>query len=296
MPPRLVIVANPAAGRGRGLRLAEAAARRLAERGFSVDVQRTGAPEDAARLAEQAAADGVAALVACGGDGTVGACAGALVGSSTPLGILPAGRGNDFAASLGLPPEWDRAAEVIAAGFERAVDLGVVNGRRFCTVAGIGFEARVLTLVRRRAFRPLGGTAYAVGAIAALGAYRPPRTRLTGDFGTREGRFLLVAVSNTGRYGGGMWIAPGASPDDGLLDCCLVRDARLLRLLRIFPAVFRGRHVHFREVEVLRTATLLVESEPAAGLVVDGELVEGTPARFQVERLAVRVLVARTRG
>lgn len=291
MRPALLLVANPAAGRGRAVRLAEVAAGLLSQRGFEVEVASTGGQGEAARLAAGAAERDAAVVVACGGDGTVGECAGALAGRATALGVLPSGRGNDLAASLGIPQTLERGVDVIARGHERAIDLGVVNGRRFCTVVGIGFEARVIELSRLAGFRPLRGAAYAAAALAALARYRPPLTRLSGDFGTREGRFLLVAVSNTGRYGGGMRIAPAAAPDDGLLDCCLVRTAPLRRVLRIFATVFRGGHARFDEVELLPTARLEVETDAPARLVVDGDLYGTTPAAFTVAGLALRVRV-----
>ena len=291
MRPTLLLIANPAAGRGRAVRLAEAAAALLTQRGFSAVVASTRGPGEAAGLTARAAERGAAVVVACGGDGTVGECAGALAGRATALGVLPCGRGNDLAASLGIPQTLDRGVDVIACGHERVIDLGVVNGRLFCTVVGIGFEARVIELSRRAGFRPLRGAAYAAAALAALARYRPPLARLSGDFGTREGRFLLVAVSNTGRYGGGMQIAPEAAPDDGLLDTCLVRTAPLRRLLRIFATVFRGGHTRFDEVELLRTARLEVETDAPARLVVDGDLNGSTPAAFAVAGLAVRVRV-----
>ncbi|HEX9756138.1 MAG TPA: diacylglycerol kinase family protein [Gemmatimonadales bacterium] len=295
--PSVLIIANPTAGRGRARGIAVEAARRLEARGLEVALERTDGPGHARELAAGAVREGTAGrLLVVGGDGTVSECAAGLARTNVALGILPCGRGNDLAAALGIPRELGRALEVFQGGSERQIDLGLVNGRPFCTVAGIGFDAHVAERVRAGAWRALGGWAYTAGVLAHLFTWRTPAMRLEGDFGVVEGRFLLAAVSNTGRYGGGIEIAPGSRPDDGALDCCLVRDGPRLRLLRIFPTVFGGRHVRFPEVEMRRTCRLVVEADRPLPIVADGEPVGTTPATLGVDPLAVRVVVPRAGG
>jgi diacylglycerol kinase family enzyme len=106
----------------------------------------------------------------------------------------------------------------------------------------------------------------------------------------RDGRYMLCAVSNTGRYGGGVLIAPEASADDGLLDVCLVAHASRIRLLRILPAAYRGAHVHAREVEMLRAAAVSITTDHPLPIVADGESAGETPATISVERAALLVV------
>jgi diacylglycerol kinase (ATP) len=258
-----------------------------------VDVATTNGCGDARRIAQEAMRGRrrPAVVAVCGGDGTVHEAAGALAGTDIPLGIVPAGRGNDLAAALHLPAEVELAAAVLLDGVERRIDVGLANGVPFCTVAALGLDAVVALRTRAGIWRHGGRRAYLAAAAVAAVSFRPPRLRLTGDFGVREGRYLVCAVSNTGRYGGGLLIAPGSSPGDGLLDCCLVSAAPLWRVLRLLPAVRHGAHVHAPEVEVLRATALQVEAERPLPLMLDGEPAGQTPARFAVAPAGLTVLV-----
>jgi diacylglycerol kinase (ATP) len=260
------------------------------------DLEETTGPGDAGAKAASAVGRGVRRVLVCGGDGTVGEVAARIARTGCLLGILPVGRGNDFAAALGIPPEPAAALQCFMRGYPRKVDLGVVNGRRFCTVAAIGFDSEVARRTRSGVAARLGRLAYPAGVVATLASYRAARLTLRGSFGAREGKYLMAAVSNTGRYGGGIHIAPDSSPDDGLLDCCLVGDVGRLRLLRIFPTAYRGRHVRFPEVEILRAATLEVESDRPLPIFADGEPAGETPAGFAIERLALTVIVPEEAG
>ncbi|MCU0620934.1 MAG: diacylglycerol kinase family lipid kinase, partial [Gemmatimonadales bacterium] len=232
----------------------------------------------------------VPTVLACGGDGTVHEVARALAGGATALAVLPCGRGNDFAGALGLPSRVGAVVETVLGGRVRAVDLGEVNGTPFCTVAAIGFDAEVAAHVAAGGAVTAGRGAYLAAALAMLFRYRAPWLRFEGDFGVREGRYLLGAVANTARYGAGIRIAPDARADDGLLDCCLVRDLPRLTALRVIPGMYRGAHLRRPEVEVVRTRELRVTCDRPMPLAADGEVVGEAPARLSVRPAALRVL------
>jgi YegS/Rv2252/BmrU family lipid kinase len=219
-----------------------------------------------------------------------------LAGTSTALGILPGGRGNDLAATLGVPLDPAAAARHLVEGPTRRIDLGVVNGRRFGTTAGIGFDADVATRTNRGAWRRAGRFAYVGGIFASLVAFRAPHLRISAGSHKRDGRYMMCAVSNTGRYGGGVLIAPEASADDGMLDICLVAHASRLRLLRILPAAYRGEHIRAREVEMLRAESVQVVADRELPLIADGEAAGVTPAMITVERKALLVVGAERSG
>lgn len=223
----------------------------------------------------------------CGGDGTVHEGVNGLAATNTALGILPGGRGNDLAATLGIPLDPAAAARFLVEGPARRIDLGVINGRRFGTTAGIGFDADVATRTNRGAWRRAGRFAYVGGILASLVAFRAPHLRISAGSHRRDGRYMMCAVSNTGRYGGGILIAPGASAEDGILDICLIAQASRLRLLRILPAAYRGGHVRASEVEMLRAETVEVTADRELPLIADGESAGVTPARITVERGAL---------
>jgi diacylglycerol kinase (ATP) len=173
----------------------------------------------------------------------------------------------------------------------RHIDLGVVNGQVFCTVAAAGFDAEVAHRVRTGRWHHAGRIGYAWGVLQSLAGLEAREIRLEGEFGVREGPYLLAAVSNTGWYGGGIRIAPEASPDDGLLDCCLVRRASRFRVLQIFPRAYRGTHVRAPEVEVLRSSRLRLTVEGEWPVITDGEPAGTTPALFEVRPRTLPVLV-----
>ena len=288
----LVLIVNPVAGGGRARRAAALALPLLGGEHAVRLLQTTGAGH-ARALAAAAVADGATRILVCGGDGTINEVASALAHADCALGILPFGRGNDLAAALDIPRALEAAVAVFLGGKPRRIDLGTANGRVFCTVAATGFDAEVARRVRTGHWHHAGRFAYAGGVLGSLWTYRAAQLRLEGDFGVREGEYLLAAASNTGSYGGGIWIAPDARPDDGMLDCCLVRPMPPLRMVRVFLAAYGGGHVRFPEVEIVRTRELRVTADRALPVITDGELAGETPAVFGIMPMALRVITAK---
>jgi diacylglycerol kinase (ATP) len=290
MPNELLLIANPVAGGGTARSAAMHAAELFDRRGARVELAWTTRAGHATKLAEDAVRSGASRIVACGGDGTLNEVAEALVGGNTALGVIPAGRGNDFALALRLPADVRDAVNGIMMGRERQVDVGRVNERIFLTVAAVGFDGEVAQRVAGGAWSLLGRHAYIGGTLQVALRYRASQMTLRGDFGERSGRYMLVATGNTACYGGGIRIVPGAEPDDGVFDCCLVRDLSRFRLLRLLPSAFTGEHVQYPEVELVRTRTLEISAEPAAAIAADGEGAGRTPASLRVLPGALRIL------
>ena len=284
------ILVNPAAGRGRSLRAALAAAGRLRERGIASEIRKAAAPGEIEWQTRELAASGAKRVLVCGGDGTMHEAVNGLAGTSTVLGVVPAGRGNDFAAAIGVRGGPAEAVDTVLDGRVRPVDLGLVNGRRFGTVLALGLDADVALRTRSGVWRHAGKPGYVTCAVLRLLTYRAPLLALTGDFGRREGPYLICAVSNTGTYGGGVPIAPGSSVDDGQLDVCLVRDVPLRRAFQLIPRILAGRHSDAPEVELLRTTSLEISSPESVPAVADGEPAGRTPVRIVVEPGALRAM------
>jgi YegS/Rv2252/BmrU family lipid kinase len=263
----------------------------LRAEGIVADVLETSGPGHARQLAAGLAEAGVPRVVACGGDGTQHEVASSLVGTDTSLGILPFGRGNDLAAAMGVPRNPETAAEVLRTGMVRRIDVGYANGTPFCTVASTGFDAEVANRTRTGAWRHLGPLTYPLGVVAGLLRFRSPTMRVEGDFGVREGRYLLVACSNTGMYGGGVRIAPDSLPDDGVFDCCLVQDIPRWKLLALFPRAYAGRHVSYPEVEIVRSRMVRIFSDPDAPVIADGESVGRTPVELTLRPRSLGIVV-----
>jgi diacylglycerol kinase (ATP) len=293
---RALVVHNPTAGGGRAGRLAPRVVERLRGDGVEVAQHRTLSLEDA-RLAACRAAPGVDAVVAVGGDGTVGACAAGLAaagpGARAALGVVPAGGGNDAARSLGLPADDPLAAAGLLTRLaRRPADLATVAGRAYLNVAGAGFDSEVNRVANQRLRWARGRLRYVGAVLAELVVGRPATFELVLDGQAARLQAWLVAVANGPSYGGGMRVAPAASLDDGLLEVVVIGEIGRLEFLRTFPQVFSGRHVEHPAVAVHRAARVDLDADRTLAVYADGEPAGTLPATFQVRPAAVTVLAA----
>ena len=277
MRSRLAFVVNPAAGSAaRGGRLGglvDTARQRCAAAGAAHEVTFTERPGHGRELATALADRGFSPVVAWGGDGTVNEVATALMHRDAVLGIVPAGSGNGLARELGISLDPRAALDAAVAGRDRIIDMGVLAGRPFVNLAGVGLPASVADLFARLAGRGLPG--YVLATARRLIGYRSRRyTLATGDR-TVEGPALLVEVANGRQYGNGAVIAPHARLDDGLLDLVSVdavgRARAALGLWRLFNGtVDRHPYVHCSQV-----GGVTISADRPLLFHVDGEAVQG---------------------
>jgi diacylglycerol kinase (ATP) len=294
---RVALLTNPAAGHGKASAAAARAARRLRFHGVDVRELVGEDPAASARLAREAVDEGVDALVVVGGDGMIHLALDAVADTGTPLGVVPAGTGNDQAREYGWPrrsPE--DAVDVVVTGTNRTIDLGEVRTadgrtRLFGSVLAAGFDSLVSDRTNRMRW-PHGRARYNIAMLAEFVNLRPLPFRITLDDGTViERDLLLVAVGNTRSYGGGMKIAPAADPGDGLFDVTIGGAGTRRQVLRLMPNVYRGTHVRHASVEVVRTASLRIESAGISAY-ADGEYLGPLPAEVRVRPRAALVRVA----
>ncbi len=286
------LIVNPSAGGGRAGRALPGVEDALRQLQLDYRVERTRSLEHASELAQAAAAVGDAS-VAFGGDGLIGAIAGALHDSGGVLGVLPGGRGNDFARTLGIPLDPSAACDVLAGGVVRALDLGEAGGRAFIGIASCGFDSDANRIANEaRLIR--GNLVYAYGALRALASWRPTTFSLRFDGGEpRRAVGYTVAAANSKAYGGGMWLAPAAALDDGLLDVVIVGHVPKLRFLRLLPTVFKGQHVRQPNVEVRRAREVEISAERPFTLYADGDPIAALPVKVRTLPGAVKVIVPR---
>jgi diacylglycerol kinase (ATP) len=290
---QFLIIANPVSGAQTAPHAAARVRELLRAAGRTVDLQLTTGRGDAFELAKRAAAQGTGAVVVCGGDGTLQEVATALEGTGIPLGIIPRGRCNDFAHALGLhrsvPPE--TLVNILLRGQTRAVDLGAVGGKRFLTVATLGFDSEASRYVETHKLWIKGTPAYLYAVVRVLINLRFPLVRLRGDFGVFEGRIVLAATGNSPSYGGAMRITPGALLDDGLFHITVVEQVSRLTVLRMLPQVIKGTHLTHPKVRVLVSKSIEIETpEGPVWVCADGESLLRTPCRFEVRPQALRVI------
>ena len=211
----------------------EAVERAMRQHGWSDPLWLETTAEDPGRSqAEHAVQAGADLVLACGGDGTVTACAEGVAGSNVPLGILPLGTGNLLARNVGLPQDWPEALAVALTGVGQPLDSGTVNGRSFVVMAGLGLDARMLQDTSEPLKRRLGWAAYAVSVLRHL-RDRPMRVTVAADGGRpRRLRASAVIIGNVGWLRGGLPLMPDARPDDGLLDAVVLNARGSGRLAR----------------------------------------------------------------
>jgi YegS/Rv2252/BmrU family lipid kinase len=227
--------------------------------------------------------------VVMSGDGLVGQIGGALAGAGVPMGIIPGGRGNDLARVLGIPNDPAGSVAVLADGNERAIDVGVANDRRFLGVASCGFDSDANRIANEtRVVR--GNLVYAYAALRALAAWRPATFEVILDDEPLELRGYSVAAGNNRAFGGGMFIAPHAELDDGLLDVIVVSEVGKLRYLRGIPKAFKGTHVENEEVTELRASTVEISADRDFAVYADGEHLTELPVTLSTLKRALRVI------
>jgi len=292
---RVTLLTNPMAGHGNAPHAAERAVARFQERGVDVTeiVGRDAA--HAADLVREAVDNGTDAFVVAGGDGVISLALQSLAHSGIPLGIIPAGTGNDHAREYGIPVgDPAAAADVIVAGHTETIDLGHIRGADstgtwFGTVAATGFDSLVSDRVNRMRW-PHGRMRYNLAIVAELSQLRLLPFRLVLD-GEREivTDLTLAAFGNTRSYGGGMLICPKADHADGLLDITMMRSGSRTKLMRLFPTVFKGTHVDLDEVITDRARTITVES-PGINAYADGEYACPLPVEISAVPGALRIV------
>ncbi len=284
---------NPTSGRGRSAKNAPIAVSRLRERGVHVDVLQADDAVGSLDLAKAAVADGIDALIACGGDGTVHCALQAVHGTQTVLGIIPVGTGDDIARALGLPrDDAAAAADVIADGRVRTIDYAVIAAAdgteaAFIAVMSAGFDSEVTERANTMKW-PTGTSRYLIATLIELGVYKPVEFQITVDGRTTRAQGMMLAVGNGPSYGGGMYVCPEAVIDDGVLDLTFLSRTSKWTFIKTFPKVFKGTHIHHRIVSTTRGSHIHVDA-PGQTAYADGERVGPLPADVRVVPGGLRV-------
>lgn len=284
-PP--VVILNPASNGGRAAKLRKVIERALL--GGRGELALTTARGDATRLAAQAAQAG-RAIVVVGGDGAIHEAAGGIIaaGVSVPLGVVPAGSGNDFALHVAYAPlDPLQALELALTAPVSPVDVGMVNGGVFVNALSVGLDANVAARAEHYKRLGLSGRAlYMSSALTELLLHYDQCPTLTVQYDDAQPLhqvFAVVAMSIGPTYGGGFLINPAANPQDGLFDVCMLSKPPLLRALSLLPAIERGKHIGEPEARIVRCQRITLASDRLAHAQLDGELMQAQ--RFEVSLL-----------
>lgn len=273
---QLALVVNPAAGHGRGARLTPAIEARLSDAGVRLTTCSATSAEHAHAACEDAVAAGADGLVVVGGDGMAHLGLNACANTGVPLGVVPAGTGNDFCRGVGIGQKWTHAVDAVVAGGVRTIDLTEVTGALHegslgyvgCVVS-TGFDEKVNFRANRQPI-DLGTPSYLWAVLAELRGFSPLAYRLVIDGVPRDLDAMLVAVANSGYFGGGIRIAPDYDLTDGLLDVVIVHPVPRRTLLALFPRLASGRPFDHPAIERLRARQVVVDGPGLFGM-ADGE-------------------------
>jgi YegS/Rv2252/BmrU family lipid kinase len=286
---RITLLVNPVAGGGRAARVLPEAEAAFTDLNVPFHTESTAGLDHATDLA-RAAVDAGEAVVTLGGDGLVGCVAGVLREAGGVLGVLPGGRGNDFARALGIPENIRAACAVVVDGQERRLDVGDVDGRAFIGIASCGFDSDANRIANETTVIK-GNLVYAYAALRALAAWEPARFELELDGRPVSFSGYSVVCANSRAYGGGMFVAPNAELDDGLLDVVLCGRGTKRRFLYNLPKVFQGRHVESPAIHVERARQVRIRAERPFTVYADGDPIGDLPVTVTAQPRTLRVLV-----
>ena len=240
--------------------------------------------------------------MAVGGDGTLNEVVNGVAGTGVSLATIPLGTGMDFGRTYGIPATFDDAVRVALDGETRTIDAGRVRYRTwagedaerwFANVGSVGMSGAVAQRANGMS-KVLGGKVTFFYALTRVFLeWQNTEVTVRVDDGERRGRMHDVIVANGVWHGGGMKLAPDASPDDGAFDVVLIGDVSKVDFLTTAPKIYKGNHVHHPKVEVLRSARVEVDAPEILPIELEGEQVGTTPATFEVAPGALRVRVPR---
>ena len=288
---QVALVVNPVSGKRQGERIADDAELLLTSSGHETTRIQGDDAQHAREQLTKTFETGVDTVVVVGGDGALHDVLPVVVGRDVTVGLLPAGTGNDTARSLGLPVKDSRAAtRVLLGGHTRDIDLAQTGRDEYVvTVVASGFDSKVNERANAMTW-PRGNMRYNISIVAELREFQPLLFDITLDGETVKREAMLVAVGNGPSFGGGLRLCEGASMDDGLLDVVVINPLSKLKLLRVFPKLYRGTHVTLPEFEHHRVREVTLSS-PGIVAYGDGERLGPLPMTTTVRPGALRMLV-----
>ena len=286
---------NPTGGRG-AARKVWAGVLDACDLGGDIEVCVTERAGQGTEIARAAAREGLERVVAVGGDGTVNEVANGLFGTDTALAVVPAGTGNDWVRTIGVPRDPVAALEVALNGRLAVTDVGEAVGHRyFVNVAGVGFDAEVARCIGEAGglLAKLGPTPrYISSVLKTFFGYRGGDVAATVDRAERRlDKMFLMAVAVGRFYGSGMMIAPDAKIDDGLFDLVWGCDVRMHELPVIMKRIFTGAHLSHPKIDCAQCREITLVSSAPLPFHLDGDVAGTLPVTFRIHDKALKIVV-----
>lgn len=289
-PKRIVFIVNPKAGTNIQKNIRESVDLHLNHRKYEYGIWHTEHPGHAAELAKKAVTEGYDIVVAVGGDGSINEVASALINTSATLGIVPAGSGNGLAMHLGYGRQLDAAVKKINAAETRTMDCGLLNGRPFVNLAGVGYDGKVSLMMKKSHWR--GFIPYFFKSLEAGLTHSSRECRIEADGRVIEGKYFAITVANGPMWGYNFKVAADARIDDGLLEVVLLKDAPRWQYFAAVPSTLNGTFYDAAFVEHFSARRVCIQSEGENYVHVDGEgdTLSGDLV-FEVIPAALKILV-----
>jgi len=298
------VILNPAAGHGNGARLLPTIEAALTKHGLDYELVCTSHPGHAVELTTQAIRDGVEMIVAAGGDGTLnevvnGLMHSRLTGGHLPtLGVLCAGRGNDFAGSVGIPEDIDQACKLLKVGQSRLLDVGrftggiYPEGHYFINCIGVGFDA-VATIEVAKLPRWGGFLSFLIAILKTIFLYNhAPLATIEYGGEILKQRSLMISIMNGRRLGAGFIMAPDSKPDDGLLDLCIAEQMSPFQIIRLVPHFMHGTQASQKNIKTGKASLINIEAlDGPLPAQTDGEIISTEGRSLKVELLSRQIKV-----
>ena len=279
---KLCMIVNPHAGKKQGLAVAEETLKELKKHDIEVEMLISKAHGESITLASNLNIEDFDGILAVGGDGTLFEVINGLLKDrqdiKIPIGQIPVGTGNSFSKDLGISNLKDTIKAIIA-GKTRAVDLGEFSysqGKHFfINLLGTGFVSNVA--YRAGKYKKLGSLSYIFGVLEEVAVLKSTKIEIIIDGTLIKREAVFTEICNSRYTGGDMLMAPGAKIDDGLLDIIILKKVSRLKLLSLFPLLFKGEHVNDDAVEVFTGKNISLKSDKKQALTPDGETFGDTP-------------------
>lgn len=284
MSERYLLIVNPAGGSGRTMEALPEIEQEFRRRNMAYEFHFTTKPMHAVELARELAGQ-FDVVVAVGGDGTINEIINGLPEFSKPFGFIPIGTGNDFARSCCVPHDSiSEAIDILQKHDVKKIDVGVINGRRFVNVVGLGFEGQASATGLKLAFIK-GPVKYLLAIAWTLIFYKRIPMKIVTDDQTIEDDIYLVSIGNGWNVGGGLQLTPKARLEDNVFDICIIRNISRWRVSTNFNRLTNGTIDSLEEVEIIQSKTIDIQSPKQLPLHLDGEQLAGDRSHITVTLL-----------
>jgi len=286
----LLFIVNPVAGKGSTLKVIPKIERYCKQRNIEYKIEKTRYAGHATKLARDATISGFNVVVAVGGDGTVLEVANGLLGSHIPLAVLPAGTGNDFARSIGVPPTIEEALNFIIRNQGKPIDVGKIGNICFLNVASVGFDAEIARdVVKLRKYVP-GKISYYLSVLLKFFSYKFKNVEVEIDGKKMNLKILLLAVANGCYYGGGMNVNPNGILEDGYLDVIIISSLPRYKIPLLLSKFAKGTYQNLPYIKTFKAQNIKIYNNEKLPVNTDGDIIMQTPAELSILPLHLTVI------